>query len=100
MARRSIPMIEFDEVFFRSQQGQNISQIARSLGQARDTVRKYLRLGIQAGLSVGGDEAERGTVRAVVHQRSAARERLSLPPLRSSSTPTSIGFGRCSANPT
>jgi transposase len=60
-------MIEFDEVFFRFQQGQNVSQIARSLGQARDTVRKYLRLGIEAGLTVGGDEAQRNQVRAVMH---------------------------------
>ena len=67
MARRSIPMIEFDEVFFRFQQGQNVSQIARSLGQARDTVRKYLRRGIEAGLTVGGDEAQRHRVRAVVY---------------------------------
>jgi len=67
MARRSIPMIEFDEVFFRFQQGQNVSQIARALGQARDTVRKYLRRGIEAGLTVGGDESQRHRVRAAVH---------------------------------
>jgi transposase len=60
-------MIEFDEVFFRYQQGHNVSQIARSLGQARDTVRKYLRLGIEAGLTVGGDEAQRHQVRAALH---------------------------------
>jgi transposase len=59
-------MIEFDEVFFRYQQGQSVSQIARSLGQARDTVRKYLRLGIEAGLTVGGDEAQRSRARAAV----------------------------------
>ena len=66
MARRSIPMIEFDEVFFRYQQGQSVSQIARSLHQARDTVRKYLRMGVEAGLTVGGDDAERARVRAAV----------------------------------
>ena len=57
-------MIEFDEVFFRYQQGQNVSQIARTLGQARDTVRKYLRLGVEAGVTVGGDEAQRNRARA------------------------------------
>ena len=74
MARRSIPMIEFDEVFFRYQQGQNVSQINRSLGQARDTVRKYVRLGIQAGLTVGGDEAQRNKARAIVHAALARSE--------------------------
>ncbi len=44
MARRPIPMIELDEVFFRFQQGQSLMQIVRSVGQARNTVRKYLRL--------------------------------------------------------
>lgn len=81
MARRSIPMIEFDEVFFRFQQGQNVSQIARSLGQARDTVRKYLRVGIEAGLTVGGDEQQRHRVRAVV---CAARLRPEATPPRAS----------------
>jgi len=55
-------MIEFDEVFFRYQQGHNVSQIARSVGQSRDTVRKYLRLAVQAGLTVGGDDDERARV--------------------------------------
>jgi len=59
-------MIEFDEVFFRYQQGHNLSQIARSVGQSRETVRKYVRLAVQAGLSVGGDQAERVRAAAVV----------------------------------
>ncbi|MFU8858207.1 MAG: IS21 family transposase, partial [Deferrisomatales bacterium] len=59
-------MIEFDEVFFRYQQGHNLSQIARSVGQSRETVRKYVRLAVQAGLTVGGDEGERTRAAAVV----------------------------------
>jgi len=65
-------MIEFDEVFYRFQQGWNLTQIARSVGQCRDTVRKYLRLAVEAGLSVGGDDAER--------IRAAAAVRASLTP--------------------
>ncbi len=59
-------MIEFDEVFFRHQKGHNVSQIARAVGQSRDTVRKYLRLAVQAGLTVGGDDAERARAVAAV----------------------------------
>jgi 3-methyladenine DNA glycosylase Tag len=43
-------MIEIDEVLFRWQQRHTQAEISRSLGQSRQTVRKYLRLA-QAGLS-------------------------------------------------
>jgi transposase len=59
-------MIEFDEVFFRHPKGHNVSQIARVVGQSSDTVRKYLRLAVQAGLSVGGDDAQRTPAVAAV----------------------------------
>lgn len=52
-------MIEFDEVFFRYQKGHSLSQIARCVGQSRDTVRKYLGWAREAGLTVGGDDPER-----------------------------------------
>jgi DNA-binding transcriptional regulator LsrR (DeoR family) len=35
-------MIELNEVVYHWQKGQNISQISRSLGISRPTVRKYL----------------------------------------------------------
>ncbi len=69
MARRPIPMIELDELCFRFQQGHNISQMARSLGQSRQTVRKYLRLACKAGLSHGGGEAERARVTTTLRQQ-------------------------------
>jgi transposase len=64
MARRPIPMIELDELFYRFQQGHTLSSMARSLGQARGTVRKYLRAAIASGLTRGGDDTQR---QAVVH---------------------------------
>lgn len=66
MARRPIPMIEFDELCYRWQQGQSLSALARALGQSRQTVRKYVRQAIQAGLTRGGSEAERREVLAVL----------------------------------
>ena len=62
-------MIELDELCFRFQQGHNISQISRSLGQSRQTVRKYLQLARKAGLSRGGDEAQRRRVMAALRQQ-------------------------------
>ena len=44
-------MTELDELLFRWQQGHNISQLSRSLGQSRQTVRKYLQLARTHGLS-------------------------------------------------
>jgi transposase len=44
-------MIELNEVVYHWQKGQNISQISRSLGISRPTVRKYLDAAIAAGLT-------------------------------------------------
>jgi transposase len=57
-------MIELDELLYRWQQGHNISQIARSLGQSRQTVRKYLRLAEKHGATRDGDQAQRTRVLA------------------------------------
>lgn len=59
-------MIEIDQLLFRWQQGQTISQLSRSLGQSRQTVRKYLRLAENHGLNRDGDEAQRAQVLAAV----------------------------------
>lgn len=72
MARRSIPMIEIDEVFFRWQQRQTQAEIARGVGQSRQTVRKYLRLAKQFGLTRDGDDAQRAQVLAAVRAHLAA----------------------------
>ncbi len=37
-------MLKLDQLLYRWQQGHNLSQLLRSLGQSRETVRKYLRL--------------------------------------------------------
>lgn len=74
MARRPIPVIELDEVFFRFQQGQSLMQIVRSVGQARNTVRKYLRLAQAGGLTRGGGEAERQAAVRSVRQALAGQD--------------------------
>jgi transposase len=67
-------MIELDEVFFRFQQGQALMQIVRSVGQARNTVRKYLRKGRECGLTLGGDDAQRQAVLGRVRQWLASEQ--------------------------
>jgi len=62
MARRPIPMTEVDELLYRWQQGHTISQISRSLGQSRQTVRKYLRQAERLGLTRDGDAEQRAQV--------------------------------------
>ncbi|MHB8765846.1 MAG: IS21 family transposase, partial [Deferrisomatales bacterium] len=64
-------MLECDEVFFRYQKGHTISQIARAVGQSRDTVRKYLTWAQAAGLTVGGDDAQRAQAAAAVRAKLA-----------------------------
>lgn len=66
MARRPIPMIELDELMYRWQQGHTISQLSRSLGQSRQTVRKYLRLAEKHGATRDGDQAQRTRVLAAM----------------------------------
>jgi transposase len=67
-------MIELDEVFFRFQQGQSLMQIARSVGQARNTVKRYLRLAQESGLTRGGGEAERQAAIRTARQKLAGHE--------------------------
>lgn len=74
-------MVELDELLFRWQQGENISQLARSLGQSRQTVRHYLRRAEHLGMSRDADDARRAeVVRAMLHKppavASPARDQL------------------------
>lgn len=55
-------MVELDELLFRWQQGENISQLSRSLGQSRQTVRAYLRRAQHEGLTRDADDARRAEV--------------------------------------
>ena len=48
------------EVIRRWQAGESARSIARSSGLARNTVEKYLRLAVAAGVSQGGEPAKRG----------------------------------------
>lgn len=52
-------MVELDELLFHWQQGKNISQLARSLGQSRQTVRHYLRRAEPLGMPRDADDARR-----------------------------------------
>lgn len=42
MARRTVPMIEVDEILYRWSQGMSDRKIAKSLGISRNTVKKIL----------------------------------------------------------
>jgi len=79
MARRPIPMIELDELLFRWQQGHNISQLARSLGQSRQTVRKYLRAAESHGLTRDGDDAQRSKVLAAMRAEASRKHEAGTP---------------------
>ncbi len=80
MARRPIRMIELDELLFRWQQGHNISQLSRSLGQSRQTVRKYLRLAKKQGLTRDGDDAQRAQALAAMRTESSRTLQAETPP--------------------
>lgn len=65
-------MIELDELLFRWQQGENISQLSRSLGQSRQTVRAYLRRAEHEGLTRDADDTRRAeVVRAMLRKAPA-----------------------------
>jgi len=53
MARRAISMNELIEAIYQWHSGASISEVGRSLGLARNTVKKYQRLAIKAGLDRG-----------------------------------------------
>lgn len=42
IARGPVPVIEFEEVFYRYKRGHSLSQITRSVGQSRETGRRYV----------------------------------------------------------
>ena len=53
MARRSMGVADIKEIQVQWDAGEGVSQIARSLGYTRPTVRKYIRAAEQLGLSPG-----------------------------------------------
>ena len=53
MARRAITMTEIIETIIHWNAGQPLKAIVLSLGIARNTVRKYVRLAIRLGLRQG-----------------------------------------------
>lgn len=55
-------MVELDELLFRWQQGENISQLSRSLGQSRQTVRAYLKRAEHLGFTRDADDTRRAEV--------------------------------------
>lgn len=50
MARRSIGVADVREILVHWDAGEGVSQIARSLGDTRPTVRKYIRAAERVGL--------------------------------------------------
>jgi len=66
-------MVELDELLFRWQQGENLSQISRSLGQSRQTVREYLKRAQHLGFTPDADDARRSeVVRSMLRKAPAA----------------------------
>jgi transposase len=66
-------MVELDELLFRWQQGENLSQISRSLGQSRQTVREYLKRAQHLGFTQDADDARRAeVVRSMLRKAPAA----------------------------
>ena len=71
-------MIDLTEVIYHWQKGQNITQISKSLGISRPTVRKYLNVAKNAGLTTGPDTSALPDVLAKVAR---------------AATPLSLGVG-------
>lgn len=66
-------MVELDELLFRWQQGENLSQISRSLGQSRQTVRAYLKRAQHLGFTQDADDSRRAeVVRSMLRKAPAA----------------------------
>lgn len=66
-------MVELDELLFRWLQGENLSQLSRSLGQSRQTVREYLKRAQHLGFSQDADDARRAeVVRSMLRKAPAA----------------------------
>jgi DNA-binding transcriptional regulator LsrR (DeoR family) len=75
MARRRIAMIEIEEVLYRWLQGMSMRQIARSLGISRNTVKKLITQGQQAGMIQGDSNESRkklGVFKLLYHNFSVA----------------------------
>lgn len=67
MARRAITMTELLETVFHWHKGESLSEISRSLGLSRNTVKKYVRLvkgaGLERGKPLPGEEELAGILK-------------------------------------
>ena len=70
MARRAISMTELIETIYHWHRGESISDVGRSLGLARNTVKKYLRLAVKAGLDRGRPLPEASELARLLSSRS------------------------------
>ena len=77
MAYREVRMADIDQVIRRWLAGESIRAVARSTGLDRNTVRRLIRLGQQAGLKPGDawpDEVKLQSIRERLGRPGAARE--------------------------
>ena len=77
MAYREVRMMDIDQVMKRWLAGESIRAVARSTGMDRNTVRRLIRMGKQAGLKpgdVGPDEAKLRKIREQLGRPGAVRE--------------------------
>src|SRR5438552_6249079 len=77
MAYREVRMMDIDQVMRRWLGGESIRAVARSTGLDRNTVRRLVRFGQQAGLKPGDswpDELKLRKIRERIGRPGAARE--------------------------
>lgn len=70
MARRAITMTELIETIYQWHEGASKSEVSRSLGLARNTVKKYLGLAKKAGIERGKPLPERSVLAEILKSRS------------------------------
>src|SRR5438477_10216163 len=77
MAYREVRMMDIDQVMRRWLAGESIRAVSRSTGLDRNTVRRLIRFGKQAGLKPGDewpDEGKLQEIRERIGRLGAARE--------------------------
>jgi hypothetical protein len=55
LARRTFQVVDITEILIHWHAGRSIGEVARSLGVDRNTVRKYIRPAVEAGMTPGGE---------------------------------------------
>src|SRR3546814_6025474 len=76
MARRTIPMIEVEEILYQWLKGMSERKIARSLGISRNTVKTILRQGKKVGLTKAFSTADLADIMVPLFELRQKNERI------------------------